>query len=141
MSRPLPTDMYSTNLVRAPRSVWLYPANTSSEMWNALYGSQQRDGHPGMRRTCEQLHLRVPDCVSIKTLQRIFPCKMVVSGVTIDCHNVGSIVSISSIVIEQCKPLSVILDMKGLSARFCTMLGSWALILWDWCPGMGHANR
>jgi len=36
MSRPLPTEMYSTNLVRAPRSVWLYPANTSSEMWNAL---------------------------------------------------------------------------------------------------------
>ena len=37
MSRPLPTEMYSTNLVRAPRSVWLYPANTSSEMWNALH--------------------------------------------------------------------------------------------------------
>ena len=39
MSRPLPTEMYSKNLVRAPRSVWLYPANTSSEMWNALQSS------------------------------------------------------------------------------------------------------
>lgn len=36
ISRPLPTEMYSRNLVCAPRSVWLYPAKTSSLMWNAL---------------------------------------------------------------------------------------------------------
>ena len=36
MSRPLPTEIYSLNLVRPPRSVWLYPANTSSLMWKAL---------------------------------------------------------------------------------------------------------